>query len=440
MSKIDFPYVRLNRVNVLLKKLSTGFINKKRIGNRELANTLEISKSSTANLLATLRALKLVEGRGKFCFTDNGKEYIACLLQNNEESAKKLMVEIVENIGYIKETKTRLSTKGRLENGDIGNQIAMDYRQHWTSPLTVKSIGAAVASVLAFIGAGYYSFGEITTQKPTTKTDTLAPICVRYKKINEIMAPLLSKEKHIGELAKKLKTQESRLGAELSCCIELGLVERSGRGQYRLSAAGQKMLDPDNKAKKRSIFREQLLKSAYKEIIDSVKGEMSRDDIGEHLKYRFGIKGSEWESRNTTNTYAKIFVSWLKDAGILEKIGKKRYKRIDDEVASSQISSEKMRFQDSIRPIGLESDQTRSSRYYLLGRAISDLMKSPNTDFVVKEIVTKIVGICREDEQLRDLVEDWIGDLQLYEDKEIRNVKVFMRDVNRLEKIIGVKY
>ena len=275
MKKVDLPYMRITQVNELLKKLSPSFIDKEAISSTEICKAIGVKKGTINNMLTTLKALKMIEGRGKYNFTDSGKKYIKYLLRNIDNESREILKTIVDEIDYIVETRQWLKQKGKLKNEDIGNKLALKFDQKWENPLTVKAYGASISSIIDFIGDASYRTGSLFLKKAEYPAESIPVPDVHINKIFKILTALFPDGRDYHELSEKIETSEKRLSSEILPCLELGLVERPTRGFYRLTDSGKSIISPvSTEQNKKTIFQERLLKSRYSKTLRELTDEI----------------------------------------------------------------------------------------------------------------------------------------------------------------------
>ena len=434
MTKIEIPYMRIEKTNELLKKLTPSLLEKGDLTATYIAKFLKVSRSTVSNLIKTLKAFRLIEGKSKFKFTQEGKNYVNYLIRNKENEAKELLKKIIENLEYIPDLKQKLNQKGKLTISEIGNHIALQYNQKWENPLTVKAHGAAIASAMGFAEIGYYKGGYLFIKKIQEISESVPAPTVGSKKIIKILNALFSMGKNIHELSSKVNTKEGRLSYELSCCIELGLVERPYKGFYKLSQEGELIISPHlSSDEKKAIFKDCLLRSRYGPIIEKwgKDEKFDKGKVGKILKFEFGRMGAQWESEKTINAYAKKFTDWLSFAGLLEKISKEEFK-----LKTSSITTAKYQIKEGVRTIIHKHLPINLTKYYLLGKNVG-LLNSTLEYEKAKEIVENIIAICREDEKLKVVLQDFQEDYKLF--LEIKDSRIFIRNLKKLEKILGAR-
>ena len=270
---MELPYMRIGRINELIKEIPIDFVKR---GNefrvKELSKLLQISKSSTSNLIISLKALHLIESKKKFKFTEIGEQYVKLLVRGQEDEAKKLLQTQIKNLEYFQIILQKLKTKGKLTIEEIGNILALKYDKTWKDIATTKNYGASVASILDFTGFGTYRDGVLLAVNEESEDEEeiefVAPD-VYVNKIFAILKALYPSGSDIHTLSQRLETKEGRLSVELGCCILLGLVKRSARGYYEVTEYGKELIHPlvtENERKRK--FRLALLQSPYRIILE----------------------------------------------------------------------------------------------------------------------------------------------------------------------------
>ena len=321
-----FPYLRIGKMNEILKEIPLELVSEvNEFSAHELATAIGTSTTTVSNLIATMKSLDFVKGRRKFRFTVEGDRYTILIKINEEEEAKAVLQYQAKNIEYLQVIKQMLEEKGKLSIFEIGSQIVTQYDKKWKNPLTLKTYGAAIASILDFMGWGYYKRGVISVEKIVREAETMPVPYLSADKIFKILNVLSPSGSDIHTLAGDLKTQERRLSQEIACCQALGFVEHLYSGSYELTKDGKAIISPymgdDNQ---RTKFAEFLLRSQYKKIIDKLpEDRITMKSIGNLIESMYGKKWSEL----TKKTYAKKFLNWLRFSGLVDKVkGEKWYK------------------------------------------------------------------------------------------------------------------
>jgi len=321
------PYLRIGKTNELLKGIPLQLVSEvNEFSAHGLAEAIGASTTTVSNLIATMKSLDFVEGERKFRFTAVGDRY-TIRIRNEEEEAKRVLRHQVENIEYFQIIRQRLDEKGKLTIFEIGSQIVSQYDKKWKNPLTLKTYGAAIASILDFVGLGYYKGGVISAEKVEGEERAMPAPYPSADKIFRILNALSPSGVDIHTLSRSLETKERRLSPELACCQALGFAGHPRRGVYVLTEAGKAIISPfmsddERKAK----FTGYLVQSTYKRVIDKLPGdEITVKSLGNVLESEYGKK---W-SGLTKKTYAKKFLNWLRFSGLVEKVkGEKGYKLV----------------------------------------------------------------------------------------------------------------
>ncbi|MGB2842876.1 MAG: hypothetical protein WBC40_10465 [Halobacteriota archaeon] len=323
-----FPYLRIGKTNELLKGIPLQLVSEvNEFSAHGLAEAIGASTTTVSNLIATMKSLDFVEGKRKFRFTAVGDRYTIRIRNEEEEEAKRVLRHQVEKIEYFRVIRQRLDEKGKLTIFEIGSQIVSQYDKKWKNPLTLKTYGAAIASILDFVGLGYYKGGVISAEKVEGGERAMPAPYPSADKIFRILNALSPSGVDIRTLSRSLETKERRLSPELACCQALGFVGHPRRGFYVLTEAGKAIISPfmsddERKAK----FTGYLVNSTYKRVIDKLPGdEITVQSLGNILESEYGKK---W-SGLTKKTYAKKFLNWLRFSGLVEKVkGEKGYKLV----------------------------------------------------------------------------------------------------------------
>ena len=320
-----FPYLRIGKTNEMLKEIPLPLVSEvNEFSAQGLAKAIGARTTAISNLIATMKALGFIEGERKFRFTAVGDRY-TILIRNQEEEAKKVLQHQVENIEYFQVIKQKLAQKGKLTIFEIGNQIVSQYNKKWENPLTLKTYGAGIASILAFVGFGYYRNGVIRIEKTEGEGKAMPVPYLSAEKILRILNVLFQSGADIHTLSRKFETQERRLSQELACCQALGFVKHPHRGFYELTEEGKAIISPYmSDDERRTKFAGYFMRSSYKKVIDKLPEEkITVKSIGNVLQSEYGRGWSEL----TRKTYAKKFLNWLRFSGLVESVkGEKSYK------------------------------------------------------------------------------------------------------------------
>ena len=320
-----FPYLRIGKMNELLKEIPLQLVSEvNEFSARGLAAAIGASTTTVSNLIATMKSIGFIEGERKFRFTAEGNTY-TIQIRTQEEEAKTILRHQVENSEYFQVIKQKLAEKGKLTIFEIGSEIVSRYGKNWQNPLTLKTYGAGIASVLDFVGLGYYKGGVINREKGEGDEMVMPVPYLSAEKIFRILNALSSSVMDVHTLSRDLETRERRLTQELACCQALGLVEHPRRGFYALTEEGRAIRSPSvSDEERKTKFTGYLVNSAYKRVITKLpRDNISVQTIGEILESAYG---KEW-SGLTKKTYAKKFLNWLRFSGLVEKVkGEKGYR------------------------------------------------------------------------------------------------------------------
>ncbi|MCW3138824.1 MAG: helix-turn-helix domain-containing protein [Methanophagales archaeon] len=319
-----FPYLRIGKMNELLKGIPLQLVSEvNEFSAQGLAEAIGVSITTVSNLIATLKSLGFIEGERKFRFTAVGDRY-TILIRTQEEEAKRILQQQVKDIEYFQVVKQRLGEKEKLTNFEIGNLLVTEYNKKWRNPLTLKAYGAGIASILDFVGSGYYRRGGISVGKMEGEEEAMPVPYLSADKIFKILHALTPSGADIHTLSRDLGTQERRLSQELACCQALGFVAHPRRGFYELTEEGKAMVSPYmSDSERRTKFTGYLVSSRYKRVMDKLpEDKITVKLIGDVLESEYGKKWSEL----TKKTYAKKFLNWLRFSGLVERVkGEKGY-------------------------------------------------------------------------------------------------------------------
>ncbi|MFZ2071902.1 MAG: hypothetical protein WAV32_09990 [Halobacteriota archaeon] len=317
-----FPYLRIGKMNELVREIPLQYVSEKdEFSTEELAKAVDTSAATINNLIATLKSLNLAVGERRYKFTGAGVGYTT-QIRTQEEEAKKVLQEQVEDSEYFQMINQKLQQEGKLTIFEIGNLIATQYKKSWANQLTVKSYGAAIASILDFVGTGHYKRGILRSEKVEAEEGDIPVPYLSADKMFKIQAALFPSGIDIHVLSQELGTRERRLSQELTCCRALGFVKHTSKGFYELTRAGMDMARYSDDIRKRK-FTESLVNSGYKRVIAKLpEDKITMMTVGDVLE---SVYDKKW-SVITKKTYAKKFLNWLRFSGLIVKVGK-GYKR-----------------------------------------------------------------------------------------------------------------
>lgn len=327
MEKVTVPYVGIERV---VRVLDAAIKEEaKEITITELASLLG-HPSSVRNVFPTLSLLGLAEvrKRGVIAITSNGIEFINSFKSGEMGKAREIIKKGVENSEVLKFVKALLETRVQLTGEEIGRAISDRFSKNWKNLRSYQVFGRSCASLLGFAGFGFYRNGLLSSKPITTEAEA-GPYTpeVGYLPIVQSLNALYPFAKaKISDLTKKLKISERGVSKRLHVCIALNLVERDVADSFKITENGIRIIDPLlSKAQKTLVFRKCLLNSPYSKIILKISQtgkELKYEDVGESLAY---FMRREW-NQATKKHYGKKFVTWLTNAGLVEKIGRNRFK------------------------------------------------------------------------------------------------------------------
>lgn len=454
MKKITLPYVRIGLIIAFIKKFPQEDVC-------ELDDIYALfGKSKISNLLPTLQLLELVDYDKKLKtikLSDLGLKFRTAIITNDDSLAGKLIKSEIEEKDPFKFVSNLLITKNVLTSEEIGKQLAFKFSKKWDNPLTFKAYGSAIASILSYIGDGIYSRGvlRLEGQKIKSEKKLILPSC-SFNTIFKIVE-YISKVKEVN-LSTLINDLGKRVYTEIGVIIELGLVEKIAPKQYYIKEKGYRLVDPFNLEYRPEIWRQTLFESDYRDLIIKLKDkEFTTPDLGTFLNRHIGGK---WTSELTIKTYGKKFLSWLKEAKLIETISKGKYRatignnfskektNLNSELRKEEVlkTKEEPHFyitEDNKNDVKIQEDffngfQSKKGNigFFKLGKQIG-IITSSNKEESEKIInaVKELIQLCEKYEYLKDvniLIKDH---LQLY--KEIKDNRLFFSDIKLLERKLG---
>lgn len=366
MKKVIIPYVGINRVIEVLKVL---YREKTRV--KSISEMKTLVGGGFKNVIPTLTLLGLANTEKDLIrLTDDGMSFINSITSGDEEMARKIVQKAINRSQSLKFVKSLLETKVQLTGEEIGQALAEHFNKRWDNIATYRTFGNSCGSILAFGGFGFYNDGILSLKPLSMKAEVeLYPPEVGYQPIIEILKELHTFHRVKSTvLARKLKNRkgknkESRLGAELSICVILGLAEKDATGSYRISDTGRRLVDPlSSQPEKVEIFKNALLKSPYRDIILNLSKtgkELSYEDMGEAICFALRRDWTEL----TKKLYGKKFLTWLQAADLVEKLGPNKFKFKTEEIAKKTQEVKEKTKDDMINP----------SQFFEIGRIIGSL-------------------------------------------------------------------
>lgn len=419
MNDIPLPYIRIDQVKKFILEMPKETCNMEDL-------VAKFGRSNVANALPTLTLLKLIEynkKEKKVSLSERGRKFRVALTTEDYKTAKEVIKSIIDELELFIFVKGLLERKGSLTIEEIGKEIAFKYNKIWRNPVTYRAYGSACASILGFVGYGVYERGVLRKGEISVEKEKKLPSpYLSLNKIIKILKEIGNEEGDLHTLSKKLNTHENRLGAELSVCVELGVIERLAPGKFILTKKGEKLIDPLNAHRRGEIWKEILLESRYKRIIALLNNkELDFQELGQILQHHFGGK---WREEKTINTFAKKFLNWLREAGILEE-EEGKYKLVEE------IELHKKHIKEKI------SHGVAFIDYYFIGKNVGIISTSNNFDEIDKA-VSNLISICKQDVALIDVTELLEQHLKLFREVKLSDGRIFIPDIKLLEKRLGV--
>ena len=324
---VIIPYVGIERVIGCLKVMYKRGVRE--IEAKELSSLLGCRLSNINNIIPTLRLLRLAEVKNrKISITSEGMEFIRALNAGEIEKAREIVRKGIEQSEALQFVKSLLETRVQLTGEEIGRALADRFGKKWKTIASYRTYGNSCASILGFAGFGIYHDGVLSLKSSATqaRVELYAPE-VGSKSIIRLLKELYSlKRSRIPDLAEKLGHKEGRVASEISVCVLLGLVSKDATGAYQVTEVGSRLIDPLlPREEKARVFRECLLSSPYGDLILNIakkRKELTYEDFGEGLAY---ILRRNWTAP-TKKLYGKKFVSWLRAAGLIEKVAPNKFK------------------------------------------------------------------------------------------------------------------
>ena len=423
MNTVLLPYIGIERIKKFIKE-----IPKDSCSLNDLIN--KFGKSNVSNALPALILLKLVEydkRKKTVSLSDVGRKFRTALIAEDDKKAREIIKNVIDNLELFIFIKGLLERKGLMRSEEIGKEIAFKYNKTWRDIATYRAYGSACASILSFAGYGIYGRGILKKEEYAERKEKKLPSpYLSFNKIIKILREVGNGEIDLHLLSERLKTRPNRLGAELSVCVELGLIRRLVPGKFMLTKKGKDLIDPLNTHIRGEIWKDVLIKSNYNKIIALLNNiEFDFKKLCEILQHHFGGK---WKEEKTIVTFTKKFLNWLKEANLIEE--KKGKYKLTENVKISNDSFEK---KTSLLGITVTD-------YYFIGKNIGIILASNNID-EIKKAISNLISLCKQDASLVDVIELLEQHLKLFNEMKLSDGRIFIPDIKLLEKKlkIGVK-
>jgi DNA-binding MarR family transcriptional regulator len=411
------PYVRMSQIKELIRKMPSGELTLKELGER-------FGLSKVLNALPTLQLLGLCsyDRKNKIIkLTDEGEKFRSFLITNDEKRAAEIIKPCVEKSEALSFIKMFLERRGHLSILEIGRELAFKFNKKWDNVLTYKTYGAACASILGFVGYGTYSRGILRKSEVKIAEVKITPPYAGFKKIFNIVRLVSTYgEVDLHVLATKLSTKEGRLSVEIANCVELGFLERPVPGRVAITALGRELVNPLNKSKISEIFRESLLQSDFKKIIFQLLNKtFNTKDLGEILKHQLGAR---WFDEQTIISFGKKFLNWLKSANLVEENKEGNYK-----ILINAIKKEVEKLPEI--PLSVTD-------YYKLGKTIGIILSSSDFE-TIKQAAMFLLEFCKQDKNLSSIADVVEEHYKLFLD--LKDSRIFKADIRLIERALGLE-
>jgi hypothetical protein len=370
--------------------------------------------------------------------TKEGQELGRALASKNlEEQRKILSISALKN-PVMEFVYSMIKEKRIMKNKEIGQKIAMQFNKNWKHELSYSRYGTNCGDILSAAGLGDYYNGIYSSEKISSSdiSEGTSPPALRFNKILKIITELSAKEKNLDILTQKLATKKNRLFSELSNCVDLGLVKKSG-DIYAITELGRSLINPLNTTETTgNIFAEVLRKSPYAGVI-KISEENSINDkkkLGQILLHELRREGGDSYQRMIGN----IFGDWLDSAG-LTSTSKNRVKISVDKNSAQVIK--KVNEVEIKKPV-IKSDSTKTmvestqkNTIYNIGRLLEriDIKISMKKD--IEQDLQELLIVCKKDASLTFFHNMLVLHLSLYlENKDFRIIEA---DLNYLKSQCG---
>jgi hypothetical protein len=297
----------------------------------EILQITSLNRGVVYDVLPVLGKLGLIGkklGNHKIFITPVGEEFVAAIKNEEKEKVISLGSELIRKSKVLEEAYKILKEED-LNYDELGLRLADKFGKKWHHPFTYRVFGRSCVDILSSFNLiqrkvrryRVLYFGSKIHEKvlfPTAGTDFIFSMLKIFK------------EKQVNDASPLIRT--TRQKENFKAIIDLGLVKRIGENKFELTEGGRQLKNAIGTKEENRIFRSILLK--YSPALDAVnilkeeKGEeeFSIWDLADVIKK---YNGSNW-SKETGKVYAYKFLSWLKEANVIENGSYGRYRLTKD--------------------------------------------------------------------------------------------------------------
>jgi len=350
MREMSLPYVRMKK---LIEFLLLIHDNPDETFDSMASKKVLLTKTNLQNLAYSAKSLDLVTiNKKRIKLTTNGESFTGFIKINNEKSAKELLRKIIQKNEALSRILGLLKKEKILTTSQIGAFLADKYEKKWKDEKTYLTYGASCASIIDFADLGILSRNALSVPGVEQPQRIHIPELTSSKALTILNEVHDSKQINIKHLSKKVGTPTYKLISEIVGMIELGLIQKSDNDLYSTTKNGSRILNPFEIAKRKKILKECILYSKFGSFVSSLLGKkFTAIELGRSLDFRFHRK---W-GKEHTRKMGTIFLSWLKEADLVKKIGRGRYtlKLIDPKETYSDLEYAEKNLKQKMYPPAL---------------------------------------------------------------------------------------
>ena len=404
-------------------------------------------KSKVANAGVTGASIGILNrDKSTISLTEEGKQLGRALISKNLEEQRKILKELVLKNPALDFIYSLIKEKKIMKNKEIGQKIAMQFNKNWKHELSYSRYGTNCGDILAAAGLGDYVNGIYSIERIETNniTEGTSSPYLRFDKLLKILNMLGSKDKTLDESSIHLDTNKGRMSYELTNCIDLNLVKKTG-DIFSITTSGRNLIHPlHNEEIQKNLFAEILRKSAYAKVIELIEQNkgIDRRKIGDILAHELRKEGNE----STRYDWGKKFADWLIAAGIssIERSkrtqGKQKEKKTEhkkEKTKSNAIKSEQIPSTMKHKPnvfiptTPIKSEQVNQNTTFMIGRLIERIEIKNSVKQDIFEDLKELIKICENDNSLKSYISLLKSHSDLY--SEIKDFRIIEADLNYLK-------
>lgn len=288
-------------------------------GHREIALALHLSPATLKNLIGMIQALGLIVNKDDTLqLTDDGRQLAEFLLKKDTKSISALFERIKGRSPVLLMANEILRNNPNISDTEIGRSICTSLG---------KRMNDGYYDRLGERSRLYINFFQTDSEKYSSRGsgEKEARPNLTFQK----MMKMIQEADSNGLIDKKNVGISGRMMNCYNTLIGFGLISESKRKEYQLTDLGRSLRNKPDERKR--IFVNILLKNDFtRGIIEHLKSrkpkEITKDTMGRIIRE---LNPKIWGVA-TTNEWGKNVINWLKNAGLIEKIGDGIYQIADD--------------------------------------------------------------------------------------------------------------